>query len=155
MYIPRIILLEDNIGEKNFISEAARTKGYTIHLQNIMTWDECEAWSRELPYWNENEIPDLVIVGQSLSGYTAPQVVAFIRNISKLDNIPVVVYANYNNTRVVTECYRAGANSYIRKPANYKDSIPVIQHIIEYWFLTNVFPNKHTFRRALNMDNDN
>jgi hypothetical protein len=31
----------------------------------------------------------------------------------------------------------------------FNDSSYIIQDMIEYWFITNVFPNRHTFKRAL------
>jgi CheY-like chemotaxis protein len=149
MYIPRIVYIDDNQTEPQLITAAADAKGYTVTVECINSWSQLEKYCSHLLKKDENEYPDLLLVGQQLSGYYTPEIVTFIRKNSELCLVPVIVYSHFNDKKIIADCYKAGANSYIQIPGGFDESCAVVQDMIEYWFITNVFSHRHTFYKAL------
>jgi two-component system, response regulator len=63
-----------------------------------------------------------------------------IKRTEELRQIPVVVLTTSDDSRDVTECYRAGANSYVQKPVDVDGFLSAMQRLRDYWFEVVVLP---------------
>jgi two-component system response regulator len=55
-------------------------------------------------------------------------------------SMPVVMLTTSREGRDVEAAYRAGANSYVRKPVDFEDFIRAMGQVGLYWLLLNVPP---------------
>ena len=61
------------------------------------------------------------------------EVLKHLKQHQKYKRIPVIVFSTTQNEVEVLRCYDLGANTYIRKPANYDALIKFIEDIRKYW----------------------
>ena len=54
--------------------------------------------------------------------------------------VPVVVLTSSDEDRDLTQSYRLGANSYIRKPVDFQEFLVAVRRLGLYWLLLNQPP---------------
>jgi len=78
--------------------------------------------------------PGVVLLDLNLPGTDGRQVLAEIKAVDRLKDIPVVVLTTSSDERDIKACYQAGANSYIQKPVDMKGFLESIQRLVDYWY---------------------
>lgn len=61
------------------------------------------------------------------------EVLKYLKQHIKYKRIPVIIFSTTKNEIEVLRCYELGANTYIRKPANYDTLIKFVEDIRRYW----------------------
>ena len=61
------------------------------------------------------------------------EVLKYLKQHIKFKRIPIIVFSTTKNEIEVLRCYELGANTYIRKPANYDSLIKFVEDIRRYW----------------------
>ena len=89
----------------------------------------------------ENPRPDLILLDLNMPGMDGRQALAEIRSCGDIQNIPVVILTTSCTEEEIDECYRVGANSFIRKPSEYDSLVMAMRHLMDYWFNTVELPN--------------
>ena len=77
--------------------------------------------------------PAIVLLDLNLPGTTGHEVLARMKGDAFLKKIPVIVFTSSNNEADVTECYAAGANSYLQKPVDFMRYKSTLQHMVKHW----------------------
>jgi chemotaxis family two-component system response regulator Rcp1 len=140
-----ILLVEDSRADAKIIARAL-SEGSFPHRLTVRT-DGAQA----LEYLNrlnepdvpEDHQPDLVLLDLNLPGLDGHEVLTRIKNHPILRAIPVVVLTTSQRDEDVIQTYRAGANTFIQKPAEYpryRDLVKTLQH---YWQETALRPPLH------------
>ena len=140
---PLILLVEDSPEDYQAALRSLRRAG----LANPIV--HCEDGDQALDYVfrrgefappREAPRPGLILLDLNLPGIDGRGVLAEIRRDPELAAIPIIVLTVSADPRDVDECYRAGANSYIRKPVDLDGYIKAIQRLVDYWFEIVVLP---------------
>jgi two-component system, response regulator len=84
------------------------------------------------------ELPDLVILDLNLPMINGIEVLRRLRKNPRTRHLMVVIMSTSLIDSDVTTCYELGANSYIRKPIDYKEFVADIQLLARYWLEVNV-----------------
>jgi CheY-like chemotaxis protein len=138
---PKIILLvEDNPSDIE-LTRRAFEKG-RIANEMIVAEDGQEALDylfdfNPLTNLRLNELPALVLLDLKLPKVDGLQVLRQIRNDDHTSRLPVVILTTSNEERDVAQSYDLGANSYIRKPVDFKQFVEAVQHLGLYWLVMN------------------
>ena len=138
---PKIILLvEDNPSDV----ELTRRALHKSHISNqmIVAEDGQEALDYlfggdPLTNTNKNELPALILLDLKLPKVDGLQVLRQIRANERTSRVPVVILTTSNEEQDITQSYDLGANSYIRKPVDFKQFVDVIQYLGLYWLVMN------------------
>jgi two-component system response regulator len=86
------------------------------------------------------ELPLVVLLDLKLPKVDGIEVLAAIRSEPRMRSMPVVMLTTSREGRDVEAAYRAGANSYVRKPVDFEDFIRAMGQVGLYWLLLNVPP---------------
>jgi two-component system response regulator len=141
---PRIILLvEDNPSDVG-LTQRALTRS---HLANelVVTEDGQEALdylfgSGKYADRDASELPALVLLDLKLPRVDGLEVLRRIRADERSRRLPVVIMTTSKEEQDVAQSYDLGANSYIRKPVDFKQFIESVEHLGLYWLVLNEPP---------------
>lgn len=137
---PRTILLVDDSGDDVVLAQAAFAQAGIPHTL-IIAEDGVEALDYLLRRdGRKADAPDLVLLDLKLPGIDGFEVLRRIRAEQQTLLVPVVVFSSSLEHKDVERSYRLGANSYIRKPIDFDEFIPLAQKLAEYWLGINQPP---------------
>lgn len=86
--------------------------------------------------------PSLILLDLNLPGTDGRDVLALVKKDPHLKAIPVLVLTTSSDERDIEGCYRAGANSYIKKPVDMGGFLNAIQRLSNYWFEVVILPKE-------------
>ena len=87
-------------------------------------------------------MPDLILLDLNLPGLDGCQVLSHIKSNGELRQIPVVMLTTSQQEDDILRTYRAGANSYLQKPAEYARYRDMVSAIQTYWQEMSLRPPK-------------
>jgi chemotaxis family two-component system response regulator Rcp1 len=130
-----ILLIEDSRADAKIIERALRDGGVSHRLSVIP--DGRHALDYLFSLRDENSEadrePDLILLDLNLPGVDGCQVLKKIKGDPFLRMIPVVVLTTSIRDEDVLQTYRAGANTYIPKPAEYPSYRELVTTLSHYW----------------------
>jgi len=136
-----ILLVEDNPDDEELAIRALKKN----HLLNdvLVAHDGVEA----LDYLhgtgayegrNTQEQPQVILLDLKLPKLDGLEVLKRIRADKRTKYLPVVVLTSSNEEKDLVESYELGANSYIRKPVDFKQFTEAVKQLRLYWLVLNV-----------------
>jgi CheY-like chemotaxis protein len=138
-----ILLVEDNSDDEVLTMRALRQN----HIKNevVVARDGAEALDFLYgtgPYAGKvpDPLPIVVLLDLKLPKVDGLEVLRRLRSEERTKLIPVVVLTTSNEERDRLECYKLGANSYVRKPVDFEDFSESIRQLGLYWLLINEPP---------------
>ena len=135
-----ILLVEDNPNDEALTLRALRKKNLVNEI--FVVRDGAEA----LDYLfctgsyadrEADDLPTVVLLDLKLPKVDGLGVLRRIRADEKTRTLPVVVLTSSDEDRDLLECYRTGANSYVRKPVEFDRFTEAVQQLGLYWLLLN------------------
>lgn len=86
------------------------------------------------------DVPSLVLLDLNLPGLDGLEVLRRIRADEQLRRTPVVILTSSDEDRDKVTGYALGANSYVRKPVDFRQFSDAIGHLGVYWTVVNEAP---------------
>jgi len=125
----RVLIVEDNPADAQILQMALERAG--VPLEIVVQEDGLKA----IDYLTASTRRrcDLVLLDLNLPRFSGFEVLDRIRSSEGLESLPVVVLSGSADTGDVDRCYRAGANSYVCKPAHLVEILAVATQIVTYW----------------------
>ena len=127
-----ILLVEDNPDDAA-LTELALRGGTPAHLEIARNGEE----ALDYLFNDTNELPRLVLLDLRLPTIDGLEVLRRIRDNARTRLTPVVILTNSSAASDVAAGYRAGANSYVRKPVDYDQFAELIRQLGAYWLRVN------------------
>ncbi len=124
---PLILLVEDNAGDAQLVTEALHEIGADIQM-NVADDGE-KGLQRLLAMETSGNLPDLIIMDFNLPRMSGSQLLARMRTHAVLAGIPTIML-----TSTARECDRAacaGAQEYLIKGATWVDVLGIARRIVE------------------------
>ena len=138
-----ILLVEDNPSDVGLTKRALEKS----HIANelVVAEDGQEALdylfgSDPLTGQKMNDLPALILLDLKLPKLDGLQVLRQIRADEYTSRLPVVILTTSSEEDDIAQSYDLGANSYIRKPVDFKQFVEAVQHLGLYWLVINQPP---------------
>jgi two-component system, response regulator len=135
-----ILIVEDSQDDKDLIIRAFKKSELKARVDVVR--DGAEA----LEYMNGTgkfegktsyDIPDLILLDLKLPKIDGKEVLQAIREDKSYCLVPVIILSSSGEHNDVNDCYKLGANSYIKKPIDFKRFLEIISVLITYWLTIN------------------
>jgi CheY-like chemotaxis protein len=138
---PKIILLvEDNPSDVGLTQRALEKS----HIVNELVVAEDGQGALDYLFSSDpltgqkmNELPALILLDLKLPKLDGLQVLRQIRTDERTSRLPVVILTTSSEEDDIAQSYDLGANSYIRKPVDFKQFVEAVQHLGLYWLVIN------------------
>lgn len=85
-------------------------------------------------------LPDLILLDLRLPRLDGIEVIHRIRSDPRTRLVPIVVLTSSAEEVDLANCYREGANSYLRKPVDFSRMLDLVKSLQEYWLELNQPP---------------
>jgi two-component system response regulator len=95
-----------------------------------------------------SDLPVVVLLDLKLPKIDGLEVLRRLRNDPRTRLVPVVILTSSIQETDLYQSYLGGANSYIRKPVDFKDFSEAIRHLGLYWLILNEPPPTSADRRG-------
>ncbi|WP_435010494.1 response regulator [Tundrisphaera lichenicola] len=134
----QILLIDDSVPDAKIIGRALIEAGVPHRLTVIHDGRQALDHLRNLrdPALSTDREPDLILLDLNLPGIDGIQILTEIKNDFHLKLIPVVVLSTSRRDEDVLSTYRAGANTFIQKPAEFPRYIDLVLTLRGYWHQT-------------------
>jgi len=136
----KILLVEDNIDDIDLTLRAFHKSKLANEI--VVISDGAEAldyvfcrgkYSSKTP----EPLPALILLDINLPKMNGFEILDQIRLNQKTKYIPVVILSSSNEEHDIAKSYESGANSYVKKPVNFKEFMDAVNKLGQYWLLVN------------------
>jgi len=139
---PNVILLVEDNPKDEALTLRALKKG-NIANSVIVAHDGAEA----VDYFfaakadgSFNKLPQLILLDLNLPKLNGHEVLKRLRENERTRLLPVVILTTSVEDRDRFEGYRLGANSYVRKPVDFREFVDAVTQLGLYWLVLNEDP---------------
>jgi len=141
--IQPILLVEDSPEDYEATDRAFRRAGLKNPIYRCADGDEAlDYLFRRGRYADpaSSPRPGIILLDLNLPGTDGREVLEVVKANDDLKCIPVVVLTTSTDERDVDACYRAGANSYVKKRVDLEGFMRAIERLNGYWFEVVILP---------------
>ncbi|SRR5258706_10975598 len=138
----KILLIEDNIGDVELITDSFRNRQISSEIKIINNGEEALKYlslkeNGIMEFW-----PDIVLLDINIPKVDGKEILRYIKTNEQLKMIPVIMLTTSSLQSDLDYCYSNYANCYIVKPADLHEYIRVIRCVESFWLDCVTYPNK-------------
>jgi len=133
MKTPEILMVDDNPADIDLTSEVLAQSKRHFHVSAVSDGAEAICFLRRQGKYAQAPLPDLVILDLNLPRKDGCEVLSKIKADPALARIPVVIFTTSQANSDIAQCYKLGANCYLKKPGNLPEFVAVVRSMAEFW----------------------
>lgn len=130
-----ILLIEDNMGDIQLISEALSESGANPKMLTIRDGDEAIRFLRHEPPFQDAPKPSIIILDLNLPRKNGLAILAEIKSDPQLAITPVIVLSGSDAPQDIMACYESHANCYLVKPRDLPGLTETIRSLVDFWLV--------------------
>jgi two-component system, chemotaxis family, response regulator Rcp1 len=128
-----ILLVEDNLGDARLTQEALKESKMLNTLHHVKDGVEAMEFLRKEGRHKDSPTPDIILLDLNLPRKDGREVLAELKAMPRLKNIPVVVLTTSDAEQDIVMSYNLHANCYITKPVDLDKFIEIVRGIENFW----------------------
>jgi chemotaxis family two-component system response regulator Rcp1 len=128
-----ILLVEDNPGDARLTQEALKESKMLNNLHHVRDGVEAMEFLRREGKHKDAPTPDIILLDLNLPRKDGREVLAELKGMPRLKNIPVVVLTTSDAEQDILMSYNLHANCYITKPVDLEKFIEIVRGIENFW----------------------
>jgi DNA-binding response OmpR family regulator len=117
IYYKRVLLIDDDRDDHEFFMEALHEIDGSITCTAFFDGEHALGQLKKVG----GEVPDLIILDTNLPKLNGKQILAELKRIPNLKEIPVVMYSTFFSERDNIELTNLGAMHYLAKPSKFEE----------------------------------
>jgi len=142
-YNRTILLVEDNADDEALVRHALERTGVPCDL--VVVRDGIDAldflFARGEHTGRDTRVmPRIVIMDMKMPRLDGKRVVEIIRKDDRTRLVPIVILSLSVRDQEIVECYRLGANSFVRKAMEFSQFVETMKQVLHYWLVLNEAP---------------
>lgn len=134
-----ILLVEDNPDDVELTQLAFKKNNFANEIKVV------EDGQKAIDFLIDDKVngvdkfgyPELILLDLKLPKINGHEVLKEIKSREGLKRIPVIILTSSQEEEDIIKGYDLGANSYVRKPVDYKDFVKVVNGLGIYWLAIN------------------
>lgn len=134
-----ILLIEDNQSDIELTKRAFKKNRILNELVVVEDGQEALDYLFD-PARSSEQLPVIILLDLKLPKIDGIEVLRHIRANSRTKCLPVIVLTSSREEQDIANSYDNGANSYIRKPVDFKQFAESIRTLGIYWLVLNESP---------------
>jgi len=127
------LMAEDDLQDRLLVRKAFESARAAHHLSFVADGEELLRYLRRQAPFSNVRRPDLILLDLNMPRMDGREALREIRRDPQLRVLPVVVLTTSAAEEDILHSYDLGANSYIRKPATFREMVEVVEAIGLYW----------------------
>ena len=127
IYYKRLLLIDDDQDDHEFFLEAIQEIDSSITCTAFFDGEQALGQLRN----NGSEAPDLIILDTNMPKLNGKQILAELKRIPNLKEVPVVMYSTFFSDRDNIELTNLGAMHYLSKPSKFEEFRSSLKEILE------------------------
>lgn len=138
-----VLLVEDNKLDAEMTIRALRKAKFLNQLHWVKDGVEALEFLKcqgQYSGRDPNERPKLILLDLKMPRLDGFDVLRELKSNEHTRSIPVVAMTSSDQERDIAECYRLGANGYVKKPVQLPTFMQAVANIGTYWLLVNEAP---------------
>ncbi|HTI88758.1 MAG TPA: response regulator [Alphaproteobacteria bacterium] len=128
-----ILMVEDNPGDARLTQEALKESKMLNNLHHVRDGVEAMSFLLREGKYSDAPTPDIILLDLNLPRKDGREVLAELKEMPRLKNIPVVVLTTSDAEQDILMSYNLHANCYITKPVDLEKFIEIIRGIENFW----------------------
>ena len=121
----RILIAEDDIEDQILLNDAFECVDHKVKFV-----DDGKMLETEL----ENQhLPDIILLDLFMPPHSGIETLKHLKAHPDWRRIPVIVYSNTDDDKIVREAYEVGATSFISKPMTFEELAEEMRKLVVYW----------------------
>lgn len=128
-----ILMVEDNPGDARLTEEALKESKVVNNLHHVRDGVEAMEFLLKEGSYSNAPTPDIILLDLNLPRKDGRQVLAELKAIPRLKNIPVVVLTTSEAEQDIVKSYELHANCYITKPVDLDKFVEIVHGIENFW----------------------
>lgn len=145
-----ILLIEDNASDAELTERALRKAHILVDMvvasdgQEALNYLFGSEWGADhaLPAQDLPALPAIALLDLNIPKVSGLEVLRKIRADDRTRRMPVVILTSSKQEEDLAAGYDLGANSYIRKPVDFKEFAEAVRQLGFYWLALNEAPPK-------------
>ncbi len=138
-----VLLVEDNPDDEALIRRVMTKNGIQVELVVARDGEEALEYlfaTGRYATVEKTPLPTFVLLDLKLPKLNGLEVLRRIRDNDRTCLLPVVIFSSSNEEREILNCYRQGANSYVRKSVDFTRFNEAVRILCHYWLDINEAP---------------
>ncbi|AFN75249.1 response regulator receiver protein [Melioribacter roseus P3M-2] len=135
-----IMLIEDNPMDIDISIQAFEEAGINNPVLVCRDGEEALQTINKLRDKESISFPALVILDLHLTKIDGVELLKIIRRDEVWENIPVIICSTSGNKSDIENAYKAGANAYLMKPADFDEFVESAALLRQFWLTKNKSP---------------
>jgi two-component system response regulator len=127
-----VLLVDDDLAQIDLARFAASETYPEIELTAVAGGDAVLDWFNTCFRKNE-QVPHIILLDLKLPKLDGPAVLRKLRSHAAIGEIPIVVFSAEYTQADVLASYKAGANSFVAKPADLAEYVELFRERLAYW----------------------
>ncbi|EDX83061.1 hypothetical protein S7335_239 [Synechococcus sp. PCC 7335] len=128
-----VLLVEDSPSDAKLTAKTFKTAKVLNTLHIVEDGVEAMNFLHQTGEYEGSPRPDLILLDLNLPKKDGRQVLAEIKEDSRLKNIPVVILTTSEADEDILRSYELQANCYITKPVTLQQFVRVVESIENFW----------------------
>lgn len=129
-----ILLIEDNMGDIDLVTEALRDSKVKNKLNVVKDGVEAMKYMHQEGKYKNSKRPDLIFLDINMPKKNGMEVLKDLKSDKNFLQIPVVVMTTSEDESDIAQSYGLHANSYVTKPVDFEKFTNVVKSIEHFWF---------------------
>ena len=127
-----ILFVEDDAKDRLLIQTSLATSKHRERMTFVSNGVEA------FEFINQQFLPRVLVIDLKMPKQDGLELIKAIRENTKYNHLPIVVFSSSISPVDIRECYQAGANAYVVKTINLTGFVEAVNSIVNFWVNWNV-----------------